>query len=121
LSVFKLVPAIFALNIFNKVSGVLHRAAEGDCADSSDKITGLVFSDLDEETRSSIDSLTTQVVIDSMNITMAIMMAIFANMKSGLSEYEGMKGGGGGGEKRNDGGEKTQVEMIVVEGNDEPQ
>jgi hypothetical protein len=93
---------------------VLHRAAEGDCADSSDKITTRVFTDLDEETRSSIDSLTTQVVIDSMNITMAIMMTIFANMKSVLSKSKVAPEDGKGEGK--DGGEKTQVEMIVVQG-----
>mmetsp|Transcript_21179 Transcript_21179/g.27542 ORF Transcript_21179/g.27542 Transcript_21179/m.27542 type:complete len:712 (-) Transcript_21179:83-2218(-) len=76
----KFIPTMVAIGFFGRVAGVIKRAAEGDCSDSDDKLTQTTFTSLHSELNESIDSLYSQIFFDSLNIFVALVLAIMAHV-----------------------------------------
>jgi len=78
----KIYPALVAIITYNQVSGPLDTADAENCSDDGDDMTSDTFSDLKTEMTASIDSLTSQVVVDCLTLVAAFVMSIFALIKS---------------------------------------
>lgn len=78
----KIYPAVVAIMTYNAVSGPLDKADAENCSDDGDDRTSDTFSELTTEMAASIDSLTNQVVVDCLTLLAALVMSIYALVKS---------------------------------------